>query len=120
MKIVINAEMPDLNKIIKISKQHWAKYSKTKKQYTDLVAYIAKTKKVNEINKPVYIIFRWYCKNKMKDPDNIAAGKKFILDGLVKAGVLKDDRWGHIRGFKDEFYIDNKSPRIEVDIKEGK
>ena len=64
----------------------------------------------------MYITFRWLCKNKKKDKDNIAFAKKFILDGLVEAGVIKNDGWDDIEGFQDEFEIDAKNPRIEVEI----
>ena len=43
-------------------------------------------------------------------------GKKFINDGLVKAGVLKDDSRKYIDGFTEQFLIDKDSPRVEVSI----
>lgn len=55
---------------------------------------------------PVQISFIWLCKNKRVDPDNIAFAKKFILDGLQKAGVLKNDGWDFVcGGFSDRFSI---------------
>lgn len=71
-----------------------------------------------KITKPVTIRFRWIEKNSRRDMDNIAFAKKFILDALVKKGVLQDDGWKWVRGFKDEFYIDKKNPRIEVELEE--
>lgn len=86
MKIVIPGELPDLNQMIDASKDHWSEYSKMKKANTDLVTWIAKGKgKFKRIDLDI----TWYCKNKKKDKDNIAAGIKFILDGLVKAGIIK-------------------------------
>lgn len=64
------------------------------------------------------IIFRWYCKNQKKDPDNISFAKKFILDGMVKAGVLENDGWKQVAGFQDEFYLDKQHPRVEVELLE--
>ena len=66
----------------------------------------------------VFITFRWFCKNRKKDSDNIVVGKKFILDGLVEAGVLKNDGWKQVAGFKDEFEVDRDNPRIEIIIEE--
>lgn len=54
---------------------------------------------------PVRISFMWLCPNKRTDPDNIAFAKKFILDGLQKAGVLKNDSWDYVNGFSDTFNI---------------
>lgn len=50
--------------------------------------------------------------------DNIAFAKKFILDALVKKGVLKDDGWKWVKGFTDEFFVDKKNPRVEVEMEE--
>lgn len=70
-----------------------------------------------KIKQPVKIAFRWYEKNSRRDMDNIAFAKKFILDALVKKGVLQDDGWKWVKGFTDEFFIDKKNPRIEVELK---
>lgn len=60
----------------------------------------------------------WYCKNKRKDKDNIAAGIKFILDGLVKAGTIENDGWKQVNNFSHSFKVDKDNPRVEVEIKE--
>ena len=64
---------------------------------------------------PVDIVFQWFCTSTRTDPDNIAFAQKFILDGLVKAEVLKDDSWKYIASLKHEF---NKSDTdyVIVDI----
>lgn len=72
------------------------------------------------IDKPVRLNFRWYEPNKRRDLDNICFAKKFILDALVKNEVIKTDSWQGVVGFTDEFFLDSKIPRIEVDIKEVK
>lgn len=46
----------------------------------------------------------------------IAFAKKFILDALVGAGVLRGDGWKHISGFTDRFKVSKEDPRIEVEI----
>lgn len=71
-----------------------------------------------KITKPVTIRFRWIEKNSRRDMDNIAFAKKFILDALVKKGVLPDDGWKWVKGFRDEFEIDKGNPRIEVELEE--
>lgn len=43
---------------------------------------------------PVQVMFTWHVppnRGKYPDPDNIAFGAKFVLDGLVDAGVLSND-----------------------------
>ena len=115
-KLIIHGDLPCMNEIIAVAKRHHMQYSKMKKNSTELV-------KVHAWHLPkdlerVFITFRWFCKNRKKDPDNIVVGKKFILDGLVEAGVLKNDGWKQIAGFKDEFEVDRDNPRIEIIIEE--
>jgi len=87
---------------------------------TDNITLLAKQLKIKNrpIRTPVWITYHWYCKDKRKDKSNIAFAKKFIEDGLVNAGVLKNDGWNDIEGFNDRFYIDKQNPRVEVEISE--
>ena len=45
-------------------------------------------------------------------------GQKFIIDGLVKAGVLKNDGWAQIGDLNHSFEVDKENPRIEVILEE--
>lgn len=72
-----------------------------------------------QIDKPVYMEYTWYEKNKRRDLDNISSfGRKVIQDSLVHTHVLKNDGWKEIVGFSDTFYVDAINPRIEVLIRE--
>lgn len=64
----------------------------------------------------VYLHFRWIEANRNRDPDNICFAKKFILDALVKNGVIKTDGWRGVYGFTDEFDVDAFNPRVEIVI----
>lgn len=115
IKFVIFGELPDMNQIIKASKSHHMAYSTMKKNNTELVAWsAAKLPQIEFADIEVH----WYCKNKRKDKDNIRAGLKFILDGLVQANVLKNDGWKQVGNISDEFYVDKNNPRIEVFLHE--
>ena len=72
-----------------------------------------------KIDKPVFMEYRWYERNKRRDLDNISSfGRKVIQDSLVYAHVLKNDGWKEIKGFSDTFFLDADNPRIEVFIRE--
>lgn len=114
-KFTIPGELPDLNQIIKAAKSHYGAYSKLKKDNTDLIVYLAK--KLPKIER-VDLEITWYCKDKKKDKDNITAGIKFILDGLVKAGVIENDGWKQIGDISHKLKVDKHNPRIEVILKE--
>ena len=114
-KITIPGELPDLNTIIEVAKQHYGQYAKLKKENTESVAWIAKKLPTME---RIKLTCRWYCKDKRKDKDGIATGIKFILDGLVEAGIIANDGWKQIDSFGHEFYVDKQKPRVEVMIEE--
>ncbi len=104
-----------MNEIIKVSKAHFGAYSKLKKDATNKV--VASIDSDEEFEK-VSLNISWYCKNKRKDLDNIACGIKFILDGMVAKGTIKNDGWKQVAGFNHTFHIDKDNPRIEVEINE--
>lgn len=68
---------------------------------------------------PVQIDFLWVEKNNRRDYDNIAFGKKFILDALVKSGKLMDDNRKCVVGFTDSFGVGDRYMVI-LDIREVK
>lgn len=115
MKFTIQGRLDGLNDYISANRANRFKGAQMKKDNEELVMLSVKEKK---IKKPVKITFRWYEKNSRRDMDNIAFAKKFILDALVKKGVLQDDGWKWVKGFTDEFFIDKGNPRIEVEMEE--
>lgn len=58
-----------------------------------------------KIEKPCIVHFRWYEKDRRRDADNIAFAKKFVLDALVTAGILKGDSQKYVVGFTDEIVV---------------
>ncbi len=122
-KIVIPGELPDLNTIIAESKRgrgKWQPYNELKQEHTNIVAWIAKSEIKKQLKK-IDLEITWICKNRRKDKDNImAGGLKMILDGLVVAGVIKNDGWSEIGSINNHFEVDKDNPRVEVCITEVK
>lgn len=125
---IFHGDFVDLNNYIKAERTNRFMGAKIKREETERVYWEATSQSMN-INKfnvrlvpkayPFNIDFIWYVPNLKKDPDNIAAtGRKFILDGLVKAGVLKGDGMKYIKGFSDRFEVDRENIRVEVIISE--
>jgi len=103
--------MPTLNKYIGAERANRFVASAMKKKFTNMVkdATITTTK----VDRPVFVIWCWYKKNKRMDTDNIEFGKKFVLDGLQKSGVIENDGQKQIRGGIN-FHSVDKDERIEL------
>ena len=94
MKLTIHGDLVDLNTYINKERGNRYAAAAIKEEETRRVYWECKSQKIGHIKNPVFIAFTWFCKNKKKDKDNISSmGKKYILDGLDKAGVLINDGW---------------------------
>ena len=107
--------MPGLNKMNKAAKSHYHAYNNMKREYTELVMLVAN--KLPKM-KRVKLNITWYCKNRRRDPDNIAAAVKMVWDGIVEAGVIPNDGWKENAGWSNEFRVDKNNPRVEIEILE--
>jgi Holliday junction resolvase RusA-like endonuclease len=115
MLIKIDYAFTTLNEYIKIERENKFAANSVKCRETDVVKHFCKGKKW--MSYPCKITFTWHVKDKRKDLDNVAFAKKFILDGLVKAGVLKNDNLNHIIAFEDKVIFDKKE-YVELEINE--
>ena len=116
--IEIPGRLPGLNEIIDAAKAGRGKYQPyaiMKSEWTHTIAWLAK--QLPAYNR-VDITITWHEPNARRDPDNIMGGQKFILDGLVIGGVIKDDSQRYINSVTHHFEVDTENPRIEVEIEE--
>src|SRR5688572_27215658 len=90
--------MPALNDYIKANRGKGGKFfgNQTKKFLTNDMAEQIKKQSPIKFTGLVVVEFHWVEINKMRDPDNFVFAKKFVLDGLVLAGVLPNDGWNNI------------------------
>jgi hypothetical protein len=97
--------LPGLNEMLASAKGAGGtgrRYSALKKIWTETVWAVARSNRIRPVARAT-IEFTWVERNRQRNPDNIASAKKFILDGLVMAKVLKNDGWGEIAGWTDKF-----------------
>jgi Holliday junction resolvase RusA-like endonuclease len=92
--------------------------NRTKDEHDRRVAWAAKAAGIKPARGRIRYHVLWVEPNHRRDLDNVAFGKKFVQDGLVKAGILKNDTHHEIAGFSDSFAYDSKRPRIEITIEE--
>ena len=120
MKLIIPGRLPGLNDMIDAARKNKYESAKMKKAYTELVAWCAKSARLPHLSSPVDLVFTWYEPNRKRDKDNIMAGQKFILDGLVQAGVIANDGWKQIGKITHDCQVDRENPRVEVELIEVK
>ncbi|MHC5375606.1 RusA family crossover junction endodeoxyribonuclease [Enterococcus sp. LJL120] len=120
MKIIIDGELADLNTFINEQRKNKYGGAAMKKANTAKCAAAFTPIRARKLKLPITIHVTWVCKDKRKDKDNIAFAKKFLLDGMIQCGLLKNDGWSEIAGFTDSFEIDKENPRIEVELEESK
>jgi len=116
MTINLVGELPTLNQYINAERTNRFMAAKMKKDAEKDLLWQLKAYKFRLEGKYRFH-FTWYRKNSRTDPDNICAARKFVMDSLVKSGVLLDDKWKHVKGFSDEFEVSNDTG-IKIEIVE--
>ncbi len=106
---------PDLNWYINVERGSAQAAARIKASYTAAAEMIAQSAGVGRMNTPCAITCTWYVTDRRKDPDNIAFAIKFLLDGLVRAGVLPNDGQKEIRCITHEF-IHGKREGVSVEL----
>ena len=110
-------KLPSLNDYIKACRTNKFEGARMKREIeSDIGLFIAK---LPRFENPITIDFLWVEENGKRDFDNIAAGKKFILDSMVKMGKLKDDNRKCVTAFRDSFAYD-KEAKVILTIHEQK
>ena len=113
MKYIID-DIPPSNNKFKGRQNYW-EYRKMKKQWEALVYYQCRPKPKKPFENVRVVITYYFPTKHRHDPDNYNG--VFILDGLVKAGILKDDSFECISLQLHGIY-DKGNPRTEIDIYE--
>lgn len=62
----------------------------------------------------VYVGFAWVRPDRRCDKDNVAFAKKFVLDALQEAGVIKRDSWNLCTPYDHSFRVNPNNPRTVV------
>ena len=114
IKIVIN-EIPPSNNKFQGTGNRYA-YQNIKKYWAELIFCEVIKQKIprKKIKKSVVILKHFFKTKATRDPDNYSG--KFVMDGLVNAGVIEDDSFNNVK-LEIEGYCDKENPRIEIIIK---
>lgn len=88
-----------------------------KRRWTDTICLLAKCQYKGEAYEKAEVVITYFFKDRRRrDPDNYSG--KLILDGLTKAGVIKDDDFDHITLTVQKGGVDKNNPRTVIEVKE--
>jgi Holliday junction resolvase RusA-like endonuclease len=115
----IPGTMPGMNEILTAKEQSGKcrrnAYTKMKKDWTGYVERIFRECKLEPAER-VSLNIVWHEPDRRRDKDNISAGKKFLFDGMVKAGVIKNDGWDQIAGWTESHVVNKFTCGVDVTI----
>jgi len=123
--LLIPGRLPSMNDIIDGSKtlirvrgkRRTYQYTKDKQWFSGKIADLCHLQRLVPMAKVgVQVVFRE--KRISRDPDNIIAGIKFILDGLTKAGVIRDDSFQYVKAISFGFEAEAEENQIIVSVEE--
>ena len=113
--------MPSLNDYTVACRSNKYVGAKFKAEVEEVIGWSIKqaltSKSLYKPNKAVMVRFEWHERTKKRDADNIASAKKFILDALVRNGVLADDSRKYVKGFYDTV-VDDTEDFVRVELVE--
>lgn len=119
ISLVFMDRLPGMNEIIAAGRRNPYISARQKRDYQERLewAFIHQTKDKIEGHCTAFITF--YEPNNRRDDDNVIAGCKFILDALVKVGIIKDDspKYLHLKAErKTEMNANEGNGWIEIDL----
>lgn len=87
--------LPSLNEVIGVNRSNPHAGAKLKRNTEEQLMWCIKSAKLLPVTLPCIVHMLFIEPNRRRDADNVESAKKFILDALVKSGVLLNDnpRW---------------------------
>ena len=119
---IIDGELADFNKYVNACRGHYAKGNRFKQEQDDIVVAYIRKGKVKPMDGPIEVGISWIegrrRGGKLRDVDGIAAATKFILDAIVKCGIIPDDNPRIVRNVYHYYKFNADNPHIEVTLME--
>ena len=77
------------------------------------------TKTLKRVTAPCEIYIEWHEATMRRDADNIHSSVKFVMDAMVKNGILQNDSRRYVRQIHHKI-VDDKDDFVVVEIREFK
>lgn len=117
-QFTIPGKLSSLNEYISRCRQSPIAGAALKRKEQDRVVKAITDAGIKPMKTPVDVLIEWFEPNMRRDKDNVRSGIKYILDGLVEAGIIANDGWKHINTITDAYYVNKSDPRVRVTIRE--
>lgn len=114
-EFVIPIPLITLNQYILIERGNKFQAAKKKKEHTAKVASYANKLNI-DFNGMYDVEIIWTTPNNKTDADNQYFAQKFILDGIVASGKLKDDTRKHIRHISHKIFTEKGKTLTKVKL----
>lgn len=119
----VPGRLPSLNDYINACRSHWSQGMQMKRKTEEDILWAIKgaqsRKHLQPASGPVVIHFEWHEADKRRDLDNIYSAKKYILDAMQRAGIIKNDNRQHVRGLYDTIVDDDKDGVVVTILAHG-
>lgn len=95
MRFVHEGRLAGRNEEIAANRSHWAAGAKVKKDTEDALRYsilvAVRDGSLLPTRKPVEVYIEWHEAPRRRDVDNIQSSTKYVLDALVRSGIIQND-----------------------------
>lgn len=112
----VPGRLPGLNEYTSACRTNPYAGAKLKREATEACMWAAKAAGVRSVAVPVDVHVTWVEPNTRRDKDNIRFAIKFVLDALVRLGVIPDDGWGQVGSLSDSYMVNRSNPRVIVTL----
>lgn len=120
---IIREKLPSLNETISANRANRYAGAKLKKNIEDCIGWAiieaVATKSLKPVTNPCVIEIEWHEATMRRDVDNIQSSQKFILDAMVKNGILKNDSRRYVKQIYHKVIDDNNNHVVVRIIEEG-
>lgn len=112
--------LPSLNDYVNACRTHWAKGAALKQETETLIFWSIKSAQnkgcCHPVMQPVVVFFLWHEHGDRRDADNVYSAKKYILDAMQKAGVIKNDNRKYVVDCIDMGIVPAKKGQDGVEV----
>ena len=117
VNITLHGYIPTLNEYIKVERQHRLRAARLKRETEARLVPQFMAKKITPFD-CVTLGYNWVRPHRREDKDNISFGQKFVQDAMVASGVISNDGWNKVLGFRHNFSVNKelKSPELVLVI----